>query len=254
MNVTNIKNSILNSNYFQRKFTVRIVSDSKSITNCVKLRNKVLSDELNTDKFINTRQYKKDRFDDISKHLMVIEIATNRIVATTRLLSTTDSSYTGYFYSETQFDISNLHDLPGQILEIGRIYIDKKYQNAMVLRKILQGIAKLVSQKNIDYIIGCANIPQDSNEHDIDTLMSYLRSNYFSSKNNRVYPKVTMSTENGTNTDKVVLPSLLKGYIHKGAVVCGEPNWNEESGFANVFVLMDVEKINPRYFPQKLSA
>ena len=40
----------------------------------------------------------------------------------------------------------------------------------------------------------------------------------------------------------VILPTELKTYLKQGALICGEPYLDAESGVANVFVLLEASK------------
>ena len=229
------------------KFNVSIASDKKSIDACLRLRYEIFSNEMGANLQSIERGLDKDRFDDICKHLMVVEKSTNRIVATTRLLSSSDVSYTGFFDSETKFDISNVLDLPGHIMEVGRTCIDKDFRKGIVLTKLWQGVARVVSLTKVDYLIGCTCVPITSGDHYINLLMQHLRSKYYSSEDNRVHPLVPLPKGEGNYTGDVIMPTLLKGYIRQGAVICGEPHWDAEFGVADVFVLLDCNNMTSHY-------
>jgi len=229
------------------KFSVFIATNKKSIDACLRLRHEVFNTEIDKKSSGFENKFCEDRFDKISQHIMVIEKSTNRVVATTRLLSSLDITYTGFFYLETEFDISNLHDLPGNIMEVGRICVHKDFRKGIVLGKLLQGIANIVTKTKIDYLIGCACIQINNDDHDLESLMQHLRRYYFSNKEIRVQPLASLATDSNINNSNVNLPTLLKGYIRQGAVVCGEPFWNSRTGVADVFVLLEVKKMNKRY-------
>ena len=43
------------------------------------------------------------------------------------------------------------------------------------------------------------------------------------------------------------LPPLLKGYMRMGAVVCGEPSWDPDFNVADLFVLLNADRLSTRY-------
>jgi putative hemolysin len=51
----------------------------------------------------------------------------------------------------------------------------------------------------------------------------------------------------GEDSVFVELPSLIKGYLRLGAVVCGPPALDCEFGTADFFILMDMQKLNSSY-------
>jgi putative hemolysin len=46
---------------------------------------------------------------------------------------------------------------------------------------------------------------------------------------------------------KPKLPPLLKAYFSLGAKACGEPYWDRDFNCADVFVLVNVSDLHPRY-------
>ncbi|TBL30637.1 GNAT family N-acetyltransferase, partial [Verrucosispora sp. SN26_14.1] len=44
-----------------------------------------------------------------------------------------------------------------------------------------------------------------------------------------------------------LIPPLLRGYLRLGAQVCGEPGYDPDFGVADYYVLLDLDRMNPRY-------
>jgi putative hemolysin len=42
-------------------------------------------------------------------------------------------------------------------------------------------------------------------------------------------------------------PSLIRGYLRLGALVCGEPAWDEEFNTADLLLLLPLSQLDPRY-------
>jgi putative hemolysin len=57
--------------------------------------------------------------------------------------------------------------------------------------------------------------------------------------------------DNMTSADEhalfLKLPSLIKGYLRLGAVVCGPPALDREFGTADFLVLLDIHKLSGEY-------
>jgi len=241
----------------QGKFSVSIANDIKSIDECLRLRYDVFANEMGANLHSLESGLDKDHFDDHCKHLMIVEKLTDRVVATTRLLSSTDIINTGGFYSETEFEMNNILDLHGSIMEVGRTCIHKDFRRGIVLSKLWQGIAMIISLEKIDFLIGCASIPFNSGDQYINILMHHIYTNHYSSIKHRVHPLVKLSQNNDYSAGDVIIPALLKGYLRQGAVICGEPYWDAEFGVADVFVFLDCKKITSKYskyFIDKISA
>ena len=43
------------------------------------------------------------------------------------------------------------------------------------------------------------------------------------------------------------MPPLLKAYMSLGAKACGEAYWDQQFNCADVFMLLNVSELNPRY-------
>lgn len=189
----------------------------------------------------------KDRFDDCCQHLMVIDNRTGKLVAITRLLSELDVIHTGSFYSETEFEISRILDMPGRIMEMGRTCIHPDYRKGSVLALLWQGIARIVAENKIDHLIGCASLPLSSGDQYLASMMNMLREKHYSDKERRVRPLVPLKITEQPIIEDLILPPMLKAYLRQGAMICGEPYWDTEFGVADVFVLLNCDEISARY-------
>ncbi|MDX5298757.1 MAG: GNAT family N-acetyltransferase, partial [Gammaproteobacteria bacterium] len=106
-----------------------------------------------------------DPFDPFCEHLMVVDHYNGQLVATTRLLHQDDAQAAGGFYSESEFDLSNLYTLPGKIVEMGRTCVHPDYQNGATMAVLWAGLAEYLKTLDIGFLIGCASIHiQDSGQ------------------------------------------------------------------------------------------
>jgi len=99
----------------------------------------------------------------------------------------------------------------------------------------------------VDYLIGCASIPLSGGERYIASVMHHLRTHHFIAADKQVQPLVILPRVETKNIDDVIIPTLLKGYLRQGAFICGEPYWDAQFGVADVFVLVDTDKITSRF-------
>jgi len=110
-------------------------------------------------------------------------------------------------------------------MEVGRTCIHPDYRSGSTIAVLWQGIARMMVLHDVDYLIGCASIPLDDGGANAAAVMEPV-------------------------TDAVGplrIPSLLKAYLRLGAVICGEPYWDAQFNVADVFVLMDRDRIDRRY-------
>ena len=232
----------------QHRFTVIVADDERTVHRCLELRYDIFANELGATLNTNTRKVDMDRFDPHSHHIAVIDNHTNEIVATTRILDNHGSQQTNGFYSETEFDLSNILKLDQRFCEVGRTCIHPEYRRGSALLMLWQGISRFVVENQIDFLFGCASIPFSNGDKYLNNVMRHLREKHFADESLRVTPRIPLRLmENNSKVDDVILPTLLKAYLRQGALICGDPYWDAAFGVADVFVLLDSNEISARY-------
>lgn len=234
----------------QRKarFSVYVADTEEQRRQCYKLRYNVFAGELGAEVRGDEPGIDKDRFDDHCQHLAVYDNQSNDIIATTRLLNNAGRTTVGMFYSETEFDLGNIITDKCRFIEVGRTCIHPDYRRGAALPMLWQGIARLVVEQGIDYLIGCASIPLSAGDKYLASLMTHIRDNHYAPASLRVRPLVPLRLESdGPMPDDVIVPTLLKAYLRQGAIICGEPYWDAAFGVADVFVLLECDRITNRY-------
>lgn len=244
MEIKKLQESLVSSD----KFSVFLAHDEETREQCYRLRYNVFVNELGAEVRGKEAGIDKDKFDDDCQHLIVRDNRTGNIIATTRLLDNDGRSQVGMYYSETEFDLGQVLDGESRFMEVGRTCIHPDYRRGAALAMMWQGLAKLVISQKVDYLIGCASIQLSSGSKYIAAVMQHLREKHFSPAHMRVRPLVALKLdEEPPLPDDVILPTLLKAYMRQGANICGEPYWDAAFGVADVFVLLDCEKITQRY-------
>lgn len=194
-----------------------------------------------------------DKFDSVSKHLIVVDKSRNMIVGTYRLLFSAAVNQIG-FYSEHIFDIQNIKRIDGALLELGRSCIHKDYRKTAVINLLWNGIAWQIKEHEVKYLFGCPRL-DTLNPHEVNEAFALLRQKYYSQEEFRVYP-LAKNTFSGldesvvcVNQRKVFrsLSPLMKGYLHLGAIVCGQPAMDHEFDTVVFFMLLPTEKIASPY-------
>ncbi len=232
----------------QNKYTVFLADDEHTKQLCYQLRYDVFANELGADISISKSGVDKDRFDDHCQHLVVFDNRINEIVATTRLLDNSGRQHTGVFYSETEFDLTNIINPDVNFIEVGRTCIHPAYRRGSVLAMLWRGIADIVVSNKIDYLIGCASIPLSNGDKYINSVMSHIHQHHYAPESLRVQPLVPLRLDDELpHADDAILPVLLKAYVRQGALICGQPYWDAAFGVADVFVLLESSKITSRY-------
>jgi putative hemolysin len=90
--------------------------------------------------------------------------------------------------------------------------------------------------------------------NEVSECFSLLKRQYYAPASFRVHP-LPHCRFDGVTDDEAIdeqatflkLPSLIKGYLRLGAVVCGPPAFDHEFGTADFLVLLDIEKLSSEY-------
>ena len=188
-----------------------------------------------------------DAFDEHCMHLLVRDSATGEAVATTRLLLDRDARRAGMFYSETEFHLEPILALKARILEVGRTCIHPEYRNGAAIAVLWAGLARVVAMHEIDYLIGCASLPMSDEGGQALALFDRLVPQYLVPPALRVAPRLPVTATRPTVGATVPVPPLLKAYLRLGAQVGGPPCWDPQFDVADLFILLDRDRLAQRY-------
>lgn len=188
-----------------------------------------------------------DHFDPFCEHLLVRDTRSGEIVGSTRILTDEQAERAGGFYSQTEFDLSQLLPLPGRAIEIGRTCIRRDYRHGGTLGVLWSGLAEFMSTYGYDFMMGCASIGMQDGGYQAHAIMDRVREKYLAPEAYRVTPLVPLPPIPGDGEIKPHIPPLLKAYLRAGVHVCGEACWDPDFNVADVFVLMDMNNLSARY-------
>ena len=227
---------------------VRLATSAEDIAATQRLRHSVFVEEMGANLPRNPEGLERDEFDPYCLHLMVTDPRCGQLVGSTRLLLDEGARAAGMFYSETEFHLQPVLSLDGRFMEVGRTCIHPEYRTGAAIRTLWNGIARLVVEFDIDYLIGCASLPMDQQGAHAQAIMDRIRPRYLTSPELRVAPRLALSEIFPLPHEvPVVLPALLKAYLRLGARIGGEACWDPVFNLADVFVLLRREQLAPRY-------
>ncbi len=236
-------------------FQVKIAETAEEIEGAQRLRFEVFNLEMNEGLESSWETgLDQDQYDSHADHLIAIDKSNNKIVGTYRMLRKSVANQNGGFYSEGEFDLTNLKNLPVEILEMGRSCVHKDYRSGVVINLLWAGIAKYLKMIDAKYLFGCGSL-HTHNVDEVSQIYSYLKSEYFAPEQFRVQP-VEKCVMPGLRDDIPAdecrdvlkkIPPLLKGYLRVGALICGEPALDAEFGTTDFFILLSTDKIADRY-------
>ena len=240
-----------------KNFTIKIAEFNYEIKKAQSLRYKIFFKEKkikrNNLKFLLQRDY--DFYDKISDHLIIIdnnrEVKDN-VIGTYRLLRGYCAKIYGGFYTEQEFDISNLkrNFSSKDILELGRSCVHPEYRSGIILKLLWQGIAKYIKIYKIKILMGCASF-NGTNPRKFKDEFSLLYKSYRLPKDYNVQSLQDNKISSGKNINQLSifnrLPPLIKGYLRAGGMVSENFYVDNEFETIDYCVIMLTEKIVSRY-------
>ncbi|SDU11775.1 GNAT family N-acetyltransferase [Halopseudomonas salegens] len=231
----------------ERRFVVELAHSKQLLEAAQKLRYQVFRDTYGAELSTQTDERDQDHFDLFCEHLIVRDLHTDQIIATTRLLDSRAARLAGGFYSESEFQLVGLNELRGNIVEIGRTCVHPAYRSGACIATLWSGIAQMMNSRGYSYLIGCASIGVRDGGLQAHAVMQRLRERYLSREWLNAIPRLPLPEMELPANVTAQLPPLLKAYMRLGAQICGEPCWDPAFNVADIFILLRRESLSPRY-------
>ncbi len=230
------------------RFEVRFAQTQAEILKTQQLRYRIFAGELGAqiDSGVDGG-VDHDSFDPFCRHLMVVEQDSGEIIACTRILTDDRAPGAGGFYSAGEFNLAMLDALPGRVMEIGRTCVAAEHRNGAVIATLWQGIAAFIINHGYDYLFGCASIGLEDGGASAHAILEQIRAKHMAPDYQRVRPYIPLPAADRRITEKPRMPPLLKAYLSLGAKACGEAYWDRDFNCADVFMLLNVSDLHPRY-------
>ncbi|HEY3305650.1 MAG TPA: GNAT family N-acyltransferase [Candidatus Binatia bacterium] len=236
-------------------FEIKITRDPEEIRAAQKLRFEVFNLEMKKGlEESYQRGLDVDKFDPVCDHLIVRARSQRRVVGTYRLLLGSQAGQHFGFYSEQEFNLENIKKLDGELLELGRSCAHKDYRDRALIHLMWQAIAEYVKDHRVRYLFGCASFPT-TDQREVSQSIALIKEKYYAPEKFRVQPVPGMELS-GVQEDVEItdreglffrLPSLIKGYLRVGALLCGPPALDLEFGTTDLFLLLDVNRASSEY-------
>lgn len=229
------------------RFTVKFARSNDEMLEMQRLRYQIFAGEMGAQIDDDGTRLDRDAFDIYCRHLYVRENNSGAIVACTRILTDDRADDAGGFYSAAEFDLAALGQLPGRTMEIGRTCVAAEHRSGAVIALLWSGIAGLIEREGFDYLFGCASIGLADGGASARSILDQLRAEHLAPPYRRVRPLRPLPASGQRPAEPARLPPLLKAYVSLGAKVCGEPCWDPDFNCADVFMLLNVLDLDPRY-------
>ena len=221
---------------------VRLARDRDEVEAAQRLRYTVFYEEMGAEATPQMRVEKRDfdRYDAFCDHLLVIHHGTGegvetRVIGTYRLLRRSVAERFDGFYTATEFDITPLLSVQGEVLELGRACVDAEFRSRPTMQLLWRGIATYVNQYSVKLMFGCASLP-GIDPAALARTLSYLHYNHLAPEaiRARALPERYVATNilpaNQVDAAAAVadldaratlsaLPPLIKGYLRLGGMI-----------------------------------
>jgi putative hemolysin len=188
----------------------------------------------------------RDRFDPWCDHLLVRDGNGGPVVGTYRMLLGGVARRVGGFWSEHEFDLGAVRELP-DVVEVGRACVHPSYRDGAVIALLWAGLARYLHASGTQYVIGCASIFTGEDPRGAAAICWRLLQEHLGPPQWRVEPRTAFPVLDAEPARSVQVPSLIRGYLRLGAFVCGEPAWDPDFRTADLLLLLPVARIQGRY-------
>jgi putative hemolysin len=227
-------------------YTLLIAADQTQVAAAQRLRHDVFAGELGATLRTDVPGHDVDPFDDYCDHLIVRDDATGAVVGTYRMLTPQRAERAGRRYADAEFDLGGLRPLRDQLVEIGRSCVHPDHRSGAVVNLMWAGIARYLHLNNLRWLGGCASIPLDDGGATAAGVWAKVREKHLAPPTLRVTPRRPWVAPEPP-AGRVAMPPLLRGYLRLGSWVCGAPAYDPDFDCADLYVLLSMDRMDPRY-------
>ncbi|MFH9979036.1 GNAT family N-acetyltransferase [Streptomyces sp. NPDC017179] len=236
------------------RYTVALARDEADVRAAQRLRHDVFAGEMGA--LLSTPQpgHDVDPFDAYCDHLLVRDTTTGQVVGTYRLLPPERAAIAGRLYAEGEFDLTALAPIRPGLVEVGRSCVHPDHRDGTVIGLIWAGLARYMVDRGHEWLAGCCSIPLADGGALASATWERVREKNLAPQEHRVRPLLPWIPRTDLPAaPRTELPALLRGYLRLGAQVCGEPAHDPDFGVADLYVLLSMRRVSPRYLRHFLS-
>jgi putative hemolysin len=236
------------------RYTVALARDEADVRAAQRLRHDVFAGEMGALLTSSRPGLDADPFDSYCDHLLVRDADTGQVVGTYRLLPPERAAVAGRLYSEGEFELAPLDGIRPGLVEVGRSCVHPDHRDGAVIGLIWAGIARYMVDRGHEWLAGCCSIPLADGGALAAGTWDRVRDKHLAPEEFRVRPLIPwVPPADAAPAGRTELPALLRGYLRLGAWVCGEPAHDPDFGVADLYVLLRMSRVNPRYLRHFLS-
>lgn len=236
-------------------FTVKLAETDEELRAAQRLRYDVFVRELGGggEMVDHAEGLERDQFDPYFDHMLACDDATGEVVGVYRLLPGDRVAEVGRFYSEDEYDLTVLKNSGRKLLELGRSCLHPDYRGGTAMYHLWNGLAKYVSEREIEVLFGVASFHGTDVKH-LAQPLSMLHHNHLAPPELRVraqpdvYQNMNLVPKDALDRRSAMLqvPALIKAYLRLGGFV-GEGAFIDHAfNTTDVCLILDTTRMNER--------
>ncbi|MCL2438881.1 MAG: GNAT family N-acetyltransferase [Alphaproteobacteria bacterium] len=200
-----------------------------------------------------------DSFDEHAKYMVVLH--KDEIIGCYRIIDREIAAKTG-FYTETEYDISKIKAVKGNIAEMSRALVREDYRDTFAMQMLWLGLGDYIRREKVIVLFGLGSFGGiDPNAH--ADQISYLYHKFLSPENlratvradlmdpsvDKALTKMDMLPMDKIDEEEVKknLPALIKGYLRVNATFGDGVFIDVPCNLSDIFLIVESSKISPAY-------
>jgi len=236
-------------------FTVKLAETDEELRAAQRLRYDVFVRELGGggEMVDHAEGLERDQFDPYFDHMLAYDDSTGEVVGVYRLLPGDRVAEVERFYSEDEYDLTVLKNSGRKLLELGRSCLHPDYRGGTAMYHLWNGLAKYVSEREIEVLFGVASFHGTDVKH-LAQPLSMLHHNHLAPPELRVraqpdvFQNMNLVPKDALDRRDAMLqvPALIKAYLRLGGFV-GEGAFIDYAfNTTDVCLILDTTRMNER--------
>ncbi len=237
-------------------FRVKLAETEEELHAAQGLRYRVFVEELGGDGPLvdHGARLEQDKFDPFFDHLILLDdTKKSTVVGVYRLLRDDQAVRAGQFYSEDEYDLSVLKASGRRLMELGRSCLDAEYRGGAAMFHLWQGLARYVTDHNIEILFGVASF-HGTDAAELAEPLSMLHHNHLAPEALRVramasnFQDMNLISKDKLNRTAAMkqVPALIKAYLRLGGHV-GEGAFVDHAfNTTDVCLVMDTKRMSEK--------
>ena len=243
------------------RYNVRLAETPEDVRAAQRLRHEIFVESRETGPSLEEEApgLDADAFDAACDHILIEERKSGRLVCCYRLLPLTSGAEIDRSYSAQFYELSNLSEFPGPIVEMGRFCIHPQHRNADVLRIAWVAMSDYVAERGFELLFGCSSFEGNDAQIYADTF-ALLKEKHLAPKRWLPRPKapnvfrfaklLRLRKPNPAQAIRM-MPPLLRGYLQLGGWVSDHAVIDRDLNTLHVFTGVEVKRV-PRRMADRL--